>query len=449
MVDDLRERLGSWMPRAWPKDTAAVTRWFELIVEAEIRGEQVLLLRKIIGWDESNLPDWLTTASQGRIKTKIKSYNEKKLGDVLSDFSSHEFENAFTEFRRIELPVSVWNDGLSAEALDLNIPLTIYELWTSPIIYSKSLSIWQELTDVEREVSGIKKALTGYLGSTIIIVPQIRPYFIDIYNFVIPGQIKSWGELYFVSEVYDGNVIISRSVNLLRIEPRRILDAQQRFKYLNIHYSDSYLSAMNNIKRDNIANALARYPEDAHGPSGSDWKLTIAGAAVSDVVDAGLIRGIGSSYLTKEPWRERSPAWGFSAPARVAHVAPVEDAAEAAFKQICNAGNPAAICDPYAESQYLVKIASILRGGRLLTTQKRVSKGYITEVWAKNYELSVRTAPKLHDRFIVGPKRGYLAGTSLNSIGTSHAFLVELNTTMQKIVQCVFDELWNHASPAW
>lgn len=280
-------------------------------------------------------------------------------------------------------------------------------------------------------------------------MPQRRPYFVNFSNLVIPGKMEEWGELRLVSEVRDGGAVIARSTDLLRPVPWHELDRKQNRHYINIHYASPDLAAMNAIEIDVPANAIALSPEDAHGPSGSDWKISVVGMNSTDAVEVGLIRGIGSKYFTREPWRKRSPELGFSAPARVIHVPPSEDAAKAAFEQLRSAGGPVAICDCYAEELRLERIATILTGGRLLTCKRSVENRNISEKWAYSHKLSVRTSTQLHDRFVVGPQCGFLVGTSLNGIGNKHSFLVELDAVMQQQIQEVFDDLWSAAKPAW
>lgn len=449
MIDELRKQSAPWMIRSFPKDANAVTRWFRITTEFVDNDERTILVKQILGWDASDPPSWISTTNHGRIINRIEQSTEIPLG--ISPDSSNFYQNksAIEEIRRIEAPVSDWSELLSAKAWNLHIPLVVYELWCPLSTYDQAISIWKQLTNEEKHASGIGDKLTGYLGSAVVLIPQIRPYFIDFYNLVLPGLTASWGDLRLVSEVRDGSVVIARATELLQPEPWRELETNQRSHYVGIHNSAPNLAALNEITPHKMPGALARHPETLHGISGSDWRLSVIGADLGDSVEIGLIRGIGNSYFTKEPWRNRSPSIGFSTPARVVHVPPSEDASSAAFEQLQETGYPSLICDPYAEQSSLDKIKTALRGGRLITNSKQVTSKHINEKWARELELKVRTYPNLHDRFIIGPQCGFLIGSSLNGIGKKHSFLIRLDAVMQQQIRNIFDVLWRNAKDPW
>jgi hypothetical protein len=56
---------------------------------------------------------------------------------------------------------------------------------------------------------------------------------------------------------------------------------------------------------------------------------------------------------------------------------------------------------------------------------------------------------KIHDRFVVGARHGFLVGYSLNGLGQQHSFIVELDNSMRLEVLNVFESLWSTADDAW
>jgi hypothetical protein len=158
---------------------------------------------------------------------------------------------------------------------------------------------------------------------------------------------------------------------------------------------------------------------------------------------------LGDSTSRGSPGVLAALSLGFSAPASVTYVPPTLKAADSAFRELVRAGAPISICDAYAEPTSLDRVFSILRPGRLLTHKHSVKADGITEVWARAHEIEVLVVPKLHDRFVVGSRRAFLVGASLNGLGNSHSFLIELDAVMQERVEAVFAELWATSEAAW
>lgn len=448
----------AWIEDTWNRDISSVTQWFCLTVQVEVSDGIEVLLRRVLGWDQSSPPIWISTSTHGRVSTHVEPLNVAEFGDVLDDETRRGILRSEQEIRRVELPVVDWYRVTSAEDWGLRVPTIMYEMWSSREANARARQVWASLTDEERDASGISAAVSGYLASTIVLVPQVRPYFVRHGDFVIPGGATQMGKLCLVSEVRDGSVILARTIGTLEPEPFKELELQERSKYLRLHYPRAALADLHAVSFDGNADGLAAYPREAHGKSGSDWRITVVGieGQICDTVEVGLIRGIGDRYFTLEPWKDRAPTLGFSAPARVIHVPPSGDAADAAFDHLGRAGEPAAVCDPYAQTASLEKFKNTLRGGRLLTMKNRTKNPEKNEetiedikTWARDNDVTVRLAEEmLHDRFVIGPRRAFLVGTSLNGLGKKHAFIIELDTVMQHEVAHAFEVLWSSAHPA-
>lgn len=441
----------TWVERAWSRDTSAVSRWFYVRTEIEYgTGERVLLLCRIVGWDGSELPDWISSSRNGRVVTTVE---EKSVTSTVSELLEGTVGEAAVqgfEIRRVEAPVIDWLELVSAKGWGLRVPLVLYEIWPRSDAYGRASAAWELLSPSERDATGILGSQLGHLAATVLLVPQLRPYFVGVHDLVIPGGFASApSDLQIISEVLDGAVVLSRLSTDIRPEPWRKLDEVERLQYLSLHYPEATLAAMHRADVDDDADAIAAYPDDAHGCSGSDWRVSICGrGGVCDAVTIGLIRGLGGGYFTSEPWRNRSPGLGFSAPARVHYFPPSAHAGGAAVLELEHVGAPANICDPYADTASADRLRAVLRGGRLLTRSQGLA-ARLDRRWADSVGLDVRVAGRLHDRFVMGPRGGFLIGTSLNGLGSKHCFAVELDNVMRLQVSQVFEQLWNTASPAW
>lgn len=438
-----------WITRALPRDADAVTRWFQVTTMAYVDGVLTLLLRCVLGWDASELPAWVSDSGEGRVATHVETLQHVAPSEVLHRLSQSRRGSAGAETRRIEVPVFDWYDRLFGAMWNLRIPLVMYELWSSNEAHETARTTWMTLTDEERRASGLGPRRLGYLGSTVLLLPQARPYFASFHHLVLPDGAAPWGDLGIVSEVRDGAVTISRSAERLRVEPWREMPPSEAARCFTVHHPARSFAAINNLDTELPGAAIAYFPREAHGRSASDWRIAVVGSDVAACAEVGVIRGIGTRYFTSEPWRFRSPALGFSAPADVTYVPRTSEASESAFARLLRVGGPASICDRYAEPNSLDRIAELLRGGRLLTHEDRLRPDRITEAWAHARGVSVKVADRVHDRFVVGSRRGFLVGSSLNGLGRNHSFLVELDATMQQLVEDVFDSLWNTARDAW
>ena len=433
----------SWVEHAWKRDTTALSRWFILVTAVEFVGRRIVLLRRVIGWDNSQPPKWLKNSQCGRIVTTLEERTSSSFFELLDVPVRQAVALSTAEVRRLELPVIDWQGGISADIWCLRLPLAVYEVWALADDYRHARDAWNELNDEEQRATNIQINCLGHLASTIVVAPQLRPFLTGIHDLVIPGGPELWGELQLVSEVLDGSMVLSRTSLPLLPEPLRDLDANEKLEYIRLHFPSGTFAAMSNAVGN--GDAIAPYPDDAHGHSGSDWRVTIiSSGGTCDSVSIGLIRGIGNCYMTKEPWRDRYPEIGFSAPARVNHVPPSQDAADEVFRTLLSVGGPAWLCDPYAEINSLSRLSSILEGGHVLTRSKNAD--LIDSAWAREHGVTIRSAPKLHDRFLIGPKGALLIGFSINSIGKTHCFITQLDNTMRVQITYIFEELWRQAN---
>lgn len=437
----------AWVAKAWPRDTAAVTRWIELVTTARVGQENVELLRRVLGWDPSLVPAWAAELQSPRVNVTKREFGVSTFLELLDPSTRIGVESSKQEVRRLEPPVLDWHGAADSKLWALQVPLVVYEVWADAQRYGHALDLWNSLTSDEKRISGIGAAHIGYLGSSILLLPQRRPFLASIRDIVIPGGLGTGADITLVSEVFDGSIVLSRSSKPLVVEPLRALAPSESLRYLQVHSPPPTFCEMNAVDRAG-PKSLALGPTDAHGHSGSDWRLTMLGPnGVCDAMTVGLIRGLGDGYITSEPWFERAPGFGFSAPARVTQVSPSSGGATIAFDALNRVGARASICDPYAESASLARLTKVLAGGRILTSTTQAHR--IDRAWALSLGVSVRASEKLHDRFLVGPRRAFLVGASINGLGNRHSFLVELDIDMRIQVASIFETLWGHAQPVF
>jgi len=436
------ERNG-WIKRAWARDTLTIERWFTLTTTVQLENACVVLMRRVVGWDASQPPDWVSAASCGRVATSCEERAHCEF-EALAPGLVGSTAQASSEVRRVQPPVTDWDGQLSSDTWGLRIPLVVYEVWCSPIECDQARASWARLTGPERAATGVSDASVAYLGSTILVAPQRDHAFLaGASDLVVADSGADLEELSLISEVFDGHLTISRVATQLRTEAPRDLSVEERPKYLRVFSRGATFAAMNRPLAEGNVRAIALYPEDAHGVSGSDWRMTVVSRVGScSVAVVGLVRGIGDSYLTGEPWRDRAPHLGFSAPARVVHLAPGQEPG-VGFDILRSGGAPLDICDPYSDTSSLRALEPFLRGGRVLTSTKEA--GRIDSAWAQQTQIQLRTTNILHDRFVIGPLRGFLIGCSLNGIGKKHSFITELDNTMRVQVSAAFEDLWSQA----
>src|SRR5262249_13016073 len=147
----------AWIPRAVPGDTANVKRWFVVDSQATIDGRATRLLCRVLGWDESNPPGWVSDSTEGRVTVRVE---ERDRGDPL-EFVLHCVEKRqggslpTSEPRKVEGPVSDWSQLVSTDMWSLRVPAIMYELWPSTPLYEAARERWKQLTEAERRVSGV------------------------------------------------------------------------------------------------------------------------------------------------------------------------------------------------------------------------------------------------------------------------------------------------------
>jgi hypothetical protein len=438
----------AWIERAWTRDTSAVERWFSLVTTVDLGESSVELLRRFVGWDRSAPPGWLVSSSADRVSIVCEEIDSAHVVAFLNAAVRGEDGARCAEVRRSQPPTLDWLGQMSSETWALQVPLVMYEAWAGAQAYERGRSAWEQLTAAERAATLLGSACQGYLGSAVVLIPQApAAFFVGVHNLVLRREARRLRELTLVSEVVDGAVVISRSACRLDTQPFRQLSAEENLHHVTVYFREPTLAQCNAPIGESAPHelGLARLPQDEHGHSGSDWRVSIVGLdGVVDVASVGLMRGLGDGYFTREPWRERAPSLGFSSPARVIHLPPTQGAQGAELLGL--AGAPIDVSDPYADTPHLVQLERVLRGGRLLTTPKAAAK--LDVDWLRRNVVRVRTAGTVHDRFVVGRKRAFLVGASLNGLGKRHSFLTELDNVMRAEVSRVFEELWSEAS-AW
>jgi hypothetical protein len=379
----------------------------------------------------------------GSVLREVNEIPGAQLKSALDDLTWNGVDQGKLEVRRMLAPAKDWLGNISSEAWNLCLPLVIYEIWSDRESHGLAVSAWGELSENERSATGVPKtdAARGYVASTMILLPQMRPYFVGVDELVVPGGPEPVEQQHLVAEDTDGSVVLSRVAGPLMPEPWRELPVEEALAYISLRYPERSFAAMNLSSGAGHPDALARYPKgDAHGLSGSDFRITLVGKnQLVDVATVGLIRGLGGGYFTGEPWRERAPREGFSAPARVTHVPPTTSAADAAFAELIALQSPARIADPYGDDATLERLGDLLAGSRIIVKKMH----NVTPDWAKRRNVEVRVCSHLHDRFVIGRRGACLLGASLNGLGKQHSFIVMLDAAMQVHVAEVFELLWN------
>lgn len=100
-----------WIARAWPVDTAAITRWIVVTTSLETPSGPLVLVCRILGWDQSELPSWTVAAENGRIRITVEERTITTLLDLLDESTRARLDRR--EVRRVEPPVRRWFRGLS------------------------------------------------------------------------------------------------------------------------------------------------------------------------------------------------------------------------------------------------------------------------------------------------------------------------------------------------
>ena len=446
--------LNTWFYDAWKPDRRDITRWLvhSAIFEPNDSSVSQLLFRRIVGWDESPPPDWISAPGKGRVSCSFSEIRGASPEEVLpNDIIDHAACHSI-EVRRTCPPVRHWNGGLASDDFGVRVGSSIYEFWAQSSEYEAAVKIWNSLDSHEMRavLAGGNAAITrGYLASSVVIVPRLAPFLLDIHTVVAPKELEPWDQVHLISETLDGNVPLDHDVGELTLEPGRELGSQETLQYLRIYFTGCTFDSLHGAPTDGVPDHIALYPGNRHGCSGSDWRLTlIASGTLCSTVEVGLIRGIGVGYFSSEPWVDRVPQHGFSAPARVIHISPKDDeAAQSAREMVSAVGRPANLCDPFVDAESLNALSAVLGGGKVLGKKKSLNS--VGQSWFTRHATSARSHGRLHDRFIVGTRGALLIGTSLNGIGKRHCFVVQLDNLMRSQAQSVFDALWQEAEACW
>jgi hypothetical protein len=404
---NLMTALNAWTSRAWAEDTRAITRWVAITTALEsapvANATAVMLVRCVLGWDGSDLPEWVRPCVRGRLTRTVVSHGAlASFSDLLQAVNAESLERA--EARRVVLPTTDWEEGASSQTWNLRLPVVAYEVWSEMAEHHRAAECWAALTGEERIASGVSEAQRGYLGSTVVLLPQVRPYFLGTEDLLIPGGPAGVQDLRLVSEVIDGPVVLARTSTAVMARPGPPTGSASGD--LRMHYMAPTFAAMNETPLT-APECVTSLPRQSHGLSGSDFRITVVGPGSDvDTASVGLVRGLGSGYFTRERWRQRAPTAGFSAPARVTHISDTTEAISPAFDCLRRAGAPATICDPFADAEALDLLREIASGGVLLTRAKALAGRGITEPWASSLGIEVQLTAEVHDRFVIGPRGG-------------------------------------------
>lgn len=438
----------AWLPAAWATDTQHVERWFRLTTFARSGGSEMELFTRVLGWDSSPLPTWVKPQCTDRVRVDCCEVTLSSPQELLSPGELQEFAKGRREARRVQLSVQDWHSEYDATAWALGVPTVAYELWPSASSYADSLELWQKLEHTERQAVGLPREWQGYLSSLVVLIPRIASFFCGPHHFVIAGDQQLARSFAVYDETHDGLVTLGRVASALLPQPwpKEFSCRELPLEYVRLYYREPTLSALGQPLPE-ATSEVFRVPRCHHGLSGSDSTVgVVSQTGTVDICRIGLIRGLGQGYFTSEPWRERAASLGFSAPARVIHVPPNSEAADAAFIELASQGKPGSfsIADPYADAPQLERFQDKLRGARVITRSKSAKN--ITAEWMSRNSVQVRTVSSLHDRFVIGSRSAALIGSSLSGLGQKHSFIVLVDAVMQSELASVFEDLWKHAT---
>ncbi len=439
--------FNAWIENAQALDTSPFARWFKLTATVEVDGRRQVVFERVLGWDDSQPPSWASARETGRVRLECEALGRGDFFALLDDEVRGAIAKSSSEVRRVELLAHDWLGGFASEKWGLQTPCVVYEVWAEQERYEVARAAWETLEPDEQEAVGLPDEEEHYVGSTIVLMPQVTSYLYDVHRLVVAGSRDRLEGTYLFSEVMDGPRVLSRSSGRVRLDGRTSVPAGEELAHLFVHFREPTLEALNQpVPRAGAGDALVRLPEDLHGVSGSDWQLRLVGpGGLATGAAVGLIRGFGDGYLTSEPWHQRGPNLGFSAPAGVVHIQPIEGAREAAFEHLKRSGGPFQLVDRYADQDSLAEFGPQLRGTCVLVGREGAER--IAAGWARSVGCEVRVADRLHDRLLVGPGRAFLLGTSLNGLGKKHSFLVSLDSVMRHEIKAVFEALWTDAAP--
>ncbi|QQR43389.1 hypothetical protein JKA73_30785 [Myxococcus xanthus] len=358
-----------------------------------------------------------------------------------------------SEVRRIVAEVQSWDRDLPASLhWGLGLPCITYEYWGTCEQRAVAKSIWSEIPEQDATMlqgAGLIPHELGYLGTAIIHLPQLRPFFFGIHHVVLPGGEQPWGKLRVMSEVLDGKIRLALNVADLVPEYRSKTEDDPLFEFVSVWFVGSTFAEINmmtqKVGSGHSPNAIARLPEDHHGVSHSDWRLTLIDSEGGHV-DSTEVGTLGRS-LSSEPWKESAPHLGFSAPASIIYLPPEgEPILAVAHDHLARVGSPALLCDPYLAAEALDRLTLNLKVQRVLAKRRGLDETRQLVEACRRSRIQLRFAGGLHDRFIIGPKSAYLLGTSLNGIGKKHSFLTAADNRIRLKLSDVFELLWSKAA---
>jgi hypothetical protein len=361
----------------------------------------------------------------------------------------------------------------------LKVPCVTYEEWCDDEAYEEAQDAWLSLSDDDLKLlrdNGLLPQHTlavgdvgwaGYAGSTIIHVPQIRPFLPNLYTLVLPDGPKRWGRLTIVSMTLDGTVELGVASCELILEPVRDLNSEERLRFLEVYCPVARFADMSAATEAGKPQFLAKFPEERFLGPGTDAELMIIPEKGPPCrMSWGLIKSVDISLrihvqsktkphiskhlicISKEPWIERVPQFGHSLPVDIYHIPPRNPRKiQQAFDLLSKAGSTILLCDPYVSRKTLEKVLRDGKRCKLLTTQASFDK--LGMDWCRRNQVEVRIIMDgeggVHDRFLLGTEFAYILGTSLTGIGNRHSFVIRADNKMKWVLREVFEQLWDSA----
>src|SRR5687767_4339053 len=132
-------------PTTWSNDVRDVKRWQCVEIHAKTSDGDILLLRRILGWDHSAQPKWLTPSKRRDLVVTVS--------DLPSMPWSTDPDNRTLPFNSIAVRrVEPWIDTFlheepAVKQWNLRLPCVQYEIWCNDEAYEQAQDVLKTLPD--------------------------------------------------------------------------------------------------------------------------------------------------------------------------------------------------------------------------------------------------------------------------------------------------------------
>lgn len=471
------------MEEAWSEDTKRVTRWYSVELIAEYEGEEVLILRRVMGWDDSSKPPWIQDVDRTNFVIRVAELAEGQPWTVEDDREIAKPRWDGRELRRIEPRMDSFIETEPAvDQWGLSVPCAHWEVWCDDDAYEAAREAWESLSEADMEFLSEIRMLpshvpeeeevgkTGYAGSTIVHVPLYQPFLPDLHKLVLPEGRDPWGDLSLVSIIVDGPVELESTSEKLELEPYPDTPPDEGTDYLEVYCPEGGFSEIASAVEEKTPRFIASTPSlQVVGVPATEHAVLVPESAPPTVISCGHVKRIGftlsahpgprtrpaiSNHMVRfsgETWVDRVPQFSHSVPVELNHIPPGDGSEiQKAFDRLAEAGSNLLLCDPYVSRSTLTKLLDDEASCQLLTTQSKFDDLGVDWCRDQNVEVKIISDEEggVHDRFLIGDERAFVLGTSLTGIGNKHSFIIEADNRLRWSLREVFEELWDDAPPA-